>query len=541
MRIVSFILPSLLLFTRCANQTSPTGGPQDKKPPVLLKSDPKNNQRNFSGKTFVLVFDEYVQLKNANEEVLVTPPLGKKSKIIAKKNQVQITPEKALAPNTTYTINFRDAVLDLNERNPAYNLRLAFSSGPQIDSLQIFGSVNELFKEQPPDKITVALYQRDTFNIFNHAPTYFTRTDSKGRFSLTNLKAGEYYIYAFDDKNRNLKVDSKTERFGYVTSQLVLNAKKQDSTRISMIKVDARPLKMTSVRNTDRLTKLRFNKALDTLNLKGIDYDLIYQYADEQDEALIFNPPKTDSVQIKIFARDSVGHTIDTVAYIKTTNTKLPKEKFTVKFEEPKYNLEKQTMSINASFNKPLSGFNLDSLYIQLDTTQFLPITKDDLSIDPVKHRLRITKTFKPTERTSKNAKAPVPIFIAGMGSIISIEQDSLRSHTASIKALKEDETGSLSIEVTTTTPSYLLQLLDQKGATIQTLRNPKAFTFKNLTPDEYKIRIITDTNANNKWDVGNYEKDIEPEPVLLFRTIDKKFSTPVRANWEVGPLNIKF
>lgn len=539
----SLILSAVLLFAlaRCANQTSPTGGPQDKKPPVLIKSFPKDNQRNFVAKTFELEFDEYVQLKNANEEVLITPSLGKKSKIVAKKNRVIINPEKPLQENTTYTINFRDAVQDLNERNPVYNLRLAFSTGPEIDSLKIFGSVSELFKEQPPDKITVALYQRDTFNIFNHTPTYFTRTNSKGQFSITNLKAGEYNIYAFDDKNRNLKVDSKTERFGFVSSQVILNGQKSDSVRISLFKVDTRPLKITSIRNTDRQSKLRFNKALDTLHLEATQTELTYQYADTQDEVLIYNPPKKDSLQIRIFARDSVGHTIDTIAYIKATDTKLPKERFAVKFAEPKYNLETKTMVVEASFNKPLLGFGFDSLYIQLDTTQFLPINKPDISIDPLKHRLRITKKFQAIEPQDKRSKPPVPIFIAGKGALISIDEDSVKSHTAAIKILREDETGTLTINVTTNQPTYTLELLDSKNTIVSTISNPKLHTFKNLIPDEYKIRIITDKNANGKWDVGNYETGTEPEPVFLFRTIDKKFSTPVRANWEVGPLSISF
>lgn len=537
--ILSVIAISML--ARCANQTSPTGGPQDKKPPVLTKSIPKDNQRNFSGKSFELEFDEYVQLKNANEEVLITPSLGKKSKIIAKKNRVIITPEKPLQENTTYTINFRDAIQDLNERNPVYNLRLAFSTGPEIDSLQIVGSVAELFKEQPPDKITVALYQRDTFNIFSHAPTYFTRTNAKGQFSITNLKAGEYYIYAFDDKNRNLKVDSKTERFGFVAPQVILNGQQSDSIRIYLFRVDARPLKLTSVRNTDRQSKIRFNKALDTLHLEAPNAELTYQYANTQDEVLIYNPPKQDSLQIKIFARDSVGHTIDTIAYIKTTDTKLPKERFVVKFEEPKYNLETNTMTVEASYNKPLLGFSLDSLYIQLDTIQFLPITKADISLDPLKHRLRITKTFQPTTPQKEKSKPPIPIFIAGKGAIISIDEDSVKSHTAAIKVLKEDETGTVTIQVTTGQTSYILELLDSKNTVVKKIRNPKLHTFKNLIPDEYKIRVITDKNSNGKWDAGNYEKGSEPEPVFLFRTLDKKYSTPVRANWEVGPLPIKF
>lgn len=532
---------SILLLIRCANQTSPTGGPQDKKPPVLLESTPKNNEKNFKAKTFELSFDELVKLKNANEEVLITPSLGKKSKIVAKKNKVLITPEKPLEDSTTYTINFRDAVQDLNEGNPAYNLRLAFSTGPEIDSLQIFGSVNELFKEQIPEKITVALYQQDTFNIFNHTPVYFTRTDAKGRFSITNLKAGEYYIYAFEDKSRNLKVDSKSEKFGFQTKQILLDAKKQDSIKIWLTRVDARPLKITSIRNTDRQSKIKFNKAIDSINVTAKDYKLTYQYANTQEEILIFNPPKKDSVQIKIVAMDSVGNKLDTVSYIKINNTKLPKEKFTIQLNEPVYNIEKQQATIEGTFSKPLDEFTLDSLFIQLDTTQFVTINKKDISIDPVKHKIKITKTFTPLTSKDEKSKAPQPIFIAGKGSFISIEGDTSKSVVSNIKILKEDQLGALSITVSTSIPNYILELMNSKGTVIKTLKNPKNYVFKNLVPDEYKIRVIIDTNNNGKWDIGNFEKKIEPESVFLYKTIDKKYSTPVRANWEVGPLNIKF
>ncbi|MFN7329183.1 MAG: DUF2141 domain-containing protein, partial [Bacteroidota bacterium] len=173
--------------------------------------------------------------------------------------------------------------------------------------------------------------------------------------------------------------------------------------------------------------------------------------------------------------------------------------------------------------------------------TQFLPINKPDISIDPLKHRLRITKKFKAIEPQDKRSKPPVPIFIAGKGALISIDEDSVKSHTAAIKILREDETGTLTINVTTNQPTYALELLDSKNTIVSKISNPKLHTFKNLTPDEYKIRIITDKNANGKWDAGNYETGTEPEPVFLFRTIDKKFSTPVRANWEVGPISIKF
>ncbi len=533
------VLLALLLIS-CANQSSPTGGPQDKKPPLLLNSNPKTNQRNYSGTTFELQFNEPVQLKNASEEVLITPSLGKKTKIVAKKNRVIVSPELSLAPNTTYTINFRDAVQDLNEGNPVYNLRLAFSTGPHIDSLQIYGTVTELFQEPIPTKITVAIYERDTFDIFRHTPTYFTRTDNRGRFNITNLRHGEYHIYAFDDKNKNLKVDSKTERFGFLSSKLFLNEKNLDSARLALVRVDARPLKLTSVRNTDRQSKLRFNKALDTVRLESDHYRLTYQYGSAQDEVLINNPPKQDSVQIRIYAKDSVGHTIDTTAFIKTTDTKLPKERFIVNFGQPRYSTDQKTMIITAKYNKPISKITLDSLYIQLDSTHFLPIRASEVAIDTLHHLLRLKKTFNPATASTQGKKPPIPILVAGKGSFISGDGDSTKSHTAAIDILSRDETGALSISVHTSQPNYIVQLVNGKGEIVRSLTNPRNHTFQYLPPDEYKIRVITDRNGNGKWDAGNYYEHIEPEPVIYYRTIDRKNTTPIRANWEVGPLEIR-
>jgi len=214
-----------LMLVACASQTTPTGGPQDEIPPVLMSSNPKNGQRNFKGKTLELNFDEDVKLKDPKEEILITPSPGKNIKFTSKKNKIIIEPEEDWKDSTTYSLSFREGIQDLTEGNPAENLRLAFSTGNEIDSLSINGSVHETFSEKIPEKITVALYQSDTFDIFNHTPTYFTKSDKKGKFSIQNLKAGIYYIYAFNDKNKNLKIESKTEKFGYLTNPIDVQKK----------------------------------------------------------------------------------------------------------------------------------------------------------------------------------------------------------------------------------------------------------------------------------------------------------------------------
>jgi hypothetical protein len=175
MKKLFILLPSILLL-QCARQSQPAGGPQDKQPPELQTSTPENGQKNFKGKIIELTFDEGVKLKDPQEEIIITPSVGSKTKFIAKKNKVIITPENNWKDSTTYSIAFRGGIQDLNESNPAEDLHLAFSTGPTIDSLNISGTVSEIFKDKIPEKISVALYQSDTFDIFKHKPTYFSKT-----------------------------------------------------------------------------------------------------------------------------------------------------------------------------------------------------------------------------------------------------------------------------------------------------------------------------------------------------------------------------
>jgi uncharacterized protein (DUF2141 family) len=552
----NYIIALFLLFllSMCASQTSPGGGPQDKKAPELVLSKPKNNQLNFKGETFELEFDEFVKLKDPAEEIMITPSLGKETKFIAKKNKVIIVPKKRPSENTTYSISFRDGVQDISESNPSFNLRLAFSTGPEIDSLQVHGSVSEMFKEEMPEKITVAIYQSDTFNIFNHQATYFTKADKRGKFVISNLKAGDYYIYAFDDKSKNLKVESKSERYGFLAKKIELNGK-YDSLHIPLIRVDAREIKVTNIRHTEKISRVKFNKCIDSLR---VDYDrankFIYTFGDTKEELIFYKDNlKGDSVKIKIHATDSVGHALDTTTYIKSIETKVIKETFKMSSFVLNYNLEAEKLTAISNFNKPIETFTLDSMYVQIDSSTFQPIAKKEITIDTLNHKLQIETILKRKqpekgvkkdvnqEDTGKKPKIENPILVVGKGAFITIENDSSKASSNVIKIPAGEETGSLSIDVQTKEKHYLIQLLTKNGEQVTSLKMPQKYTFKNLPPIEYKVRILIDTNDNGIWDAGNFEKRIEPERVLLYKTFDGKTSTPVRANWEVGPLVIKF
>ena len=274
----------LLCFTTliigCASLTTPSGGPKDSKPPVLIKSIPSPNQTNFKGKTVELIFNEFVKLNNPKEEIIISPSPGKNIEIKSNGTKVTITPKDNWQDSTTYSIVLREGVQDITESNSPPNLKIAFSTGPNIDSLNMSGTIKNLLLGTPADKVTVALYSSDTFNIFSHTPSYFTKTDKNGKYKLENIKAGRYGIYAFDDKNKNLKVESRTERYGFLANKIDLR-KPTDSVDIGLIMMDSRPLKITAIRNVGTITRLRFNKYITDYSIQS-EKEVTHAFGDNQ-------------------------------------------------------------------------------------------------------------------------------------------------------------------------------------------------------------------------------------------------------------------
>lgn len=533
------LIPILFLVSGCASVTSPTGGPKDEDPPELEYSNPVNNQKNFKGFELELTFSELIKLKEAKEEILITPSPGKDTKFSVKKNKLIIEPQNAWEENTTYNINFRDGVQDLNEGNSAENLRIAFSTGPVIDSLIIAGRVKETFSEKAPDKITVALYQSDTFNIYNHTPTYFTKCNKEGVFSIQNLKSGTYYIYAFDDKNKNLKVDSKTERFGFKTTPIELN-QNVDSTIVSLIAIDARPLQLMAVRHTEKTSRVRYNKGLDSVSVVS-DTFIPYYYGDNTNEVIFYhNFTNPDSIKAKMFAIDSLGQTIDSTIYIKRSETKMAEEGFALKEIQETYNHQKRVYTHQLSFNKPLQTILPDSIYIRYDSATKKLVPLSNYSIDTIRHSIKLYTEAIPIDTSTAKTKLPLALIYA-KGAFISNVGDTSRQITKEIKFLKEEETGLVSIKVETSETHFILQLVTTDDKIVDQVKNVKEYTFRFVKAQEYKFRYIIDANKNGKWDPGNFLTRTEPEQVYYYKSEEGKFSFPIRANWEYGPLLIKF
>jgi uncharacterized protein (DUF2141 family) len=547
-----------LFILSCARQTTPTGGPKDSIPPTLVNSIPRHGEINFNSKTIELTFNETIILNNPREQLIITPDIGKDIDAKAKKNQVILTLDQDLQQNTTYSINFREAVQDITEKNPAQMLKLAFSTGDYIDSLSIAGDVYDPLKNKEIKDATVGLYQSDTFNIFQHRPTYFTKTNEKGNFLIENLKPGRYFIYAFEDKNKNLIIDSKTEAYGFKSDSINLS-QNINGIKIPLIHMDSRPLKLTSARPSGTYFNFKATKNLISFKISTPeDETLISSFGEDQTNVRLYNTfPDKDSLLITFTATDSIHNLIDTTLYTKFTKREIKPENFELSLNNFKVIGTKGILQGRIKFTKPLLSINFDSLYYSIDSVQTIPLSNENLRWDSLRNQLYLEKSFDknllPKETTSNQRKAAFKlsssdtpkkpslqnVLYIGKSAFISIERDSSQQITEKLIPSQLEDTGVIIVQIETQNPHFIVQLLTKSFEEITSKRNTKKLSFEDLKPGDYQLRLIIDENNNGKWDPGNFFLNQEPERILFYKNEKLDPNINLKANWELGPLLI--
>ncbi|MDR1585752.1 MAG: Ig-like domain-containing protein, partial [Prevotellaceae bacterium] len=206
-KISPFFIPFILIFIicACANRgQGPTGGKKDETPPRVLKETPANGSVNNERKKVQIVFDENISLEKAADNVIISPPQKRPPQIAGYGKTLSVTFEEELMPNTTYSINFGNAIVDLNEKNVLKNYVFAFSTGTEIDTLRISGTVINAEDLNPVSGILVGIYSETQDSVFTKKPFLrIGRTDEKGYFQIDNIKEGTYQIFALGDLNRD--------------------------------------------------------------------------------------------------------------------------------------------------------------------------------------------------------------------------------------------------------------------------------------------------------------------------------------------------
>jgi len=587
---ISYLLIILIGSTNCANQRPPTGGEKDEDPPELISSTPADGTLNFKGKEIELQFNEAIKLNSAKEQIIVTPRLLQEFEIKYRKDKVIISLEAPLSDSTTYTFNFREAIQDLNEGNPAENLKLSFSTGNYLDSLQVTGNTSNILTNKVVKDVTVSLYPvGDTLDPFEHPPIYFTKTNGKGDFQFDNLKNGSYFIVALKDKNKNLYIDAKNEMYGFLSDTLFLS-QNIDSLSIPLQQLDNRPLEIISARQSGTTFQIKLNKYVSDYNLTTRDSIQLYHNfnSSEHNEIQIYNNGfETDSLFTLIEAYDTTYSSMQDTVYIKFEPTNRSPQKF-----NSQMNLEPVVPSVGIvsgqiTFNKPIAQYNYDSMYIYLDSLNQIHLDSSHLTINNFNDKLDFSytldpalfeekndsttnttsdKTKSPTERSKRSARSDTtntlpgqdstqantnktkakkdvkPYIVFEKNSFFSAEQDSSKRIKANLEFKKLSTFATLLVEVQPSADQkFIVQLLNKNDEVVREVINELEFSFKQLLPGDYRIRTIIDTNGNGRWDPGSFDNRTMPEPVIFFTNSENQESITLRANWEVGPNIIQF
>ena len=284
-----------MLFSSCANIIPPVGGPRDSTAPILVRATPDNKTRNFKGNRITIQFDEYVEVTNTSDNVLVSPTQETFPIIDYKLRNVTIRLKDSLLPNTTYAINFGNAIKDVNEGNVYKNFTYVFSTGNSLDSLELEGSVRVAETGQVDSTLIVGLYLKlyDSA-VAKEKPRYITRLDGKGNFKFRYLPKGTFNIFTFKDEGFKKYADNSIL---FAFADAPVNTEATNGPIDLSAFVGEKREASTSTRSTSQSRKEeRDKKFAYQINLDGGQQDLL------KEMQLSFNKPlkEYDSTKIKL-------------------------------------------------------------------------------------------------------------------------------------------------------------------------------------------------------------------------------------------------
>lgn len=528
MKNLIFFLSTLILISGCAKRGSPTGGPKDTIPPVLVNANPKLNSTFFDSDEIRLTFNEWVKLDKVQDQLIISPPLEESSyevkPLSGVTKKVFLKFLDSLDSETTYTINFGNSIKDNNENNPLTFFNYTFSTGATIDSLYVRGKVKDAYNLDTDEYVSIHLYRVDTlYNdsiIFNDRPTYISNTLDSVTYQFQNLKEGKYLIIALKDIDNNYFFDPFNDKIGFIDSLITLPRDSIIDFKLFKEETDLIWDKPFFI-NSEKIGFGYYGKLdLDKIKIESNIPDSI--------EYSFIKSKETDTINLWM-SRNS----LDSLRFnlIEIDTTKL----VTVKFDRTKDSLidsltiSSKTTSIihpkesfKLSYNIPLKIIN-DSMISIMDIDSIaVPFSS---SFDNDKGEIEIKFQVAPSDKYEVLIK-PKAIF-----DIKGVSNDTLQYNVVSQTL---EDYGNIFLDVIRNSNSkFILHLLDSNNDIIREYNNVdqnNTYTFDLIRPGNYTFRLIEDLNENDKWDTGNFLKKIIPEPVYYYPN-----QLEVRPNWDLN------
>lgn len=520
-----FSLLLTLVFVACAKRGTPEGGPEDFTPPQFVRASPENFTTNFDAKEIRIYFDEYIKLNEAQRQIIVSPPMDPKPEITplgTASKSITIKIHDTLQPNTTYAINFGRSIQDNNAGNPLSFFQYIFSTGSYIDSLSVSGSIKDAYLKETPPFISVMLYEVDsTYNdstVYKNPPRYITNTlDSLTTFQLNYLKEGTYKMVALNDLNNNYQFNPEKEKIAFLEGFITLPT---DSVfELSLFQeipdfAAGRPKQVAGQHLIFGFTGDVEPDSLDiSLNPVPEDFEHRISLDREKDTLHYWFKPELE--------RDSLQFIVEAPDYrdsLLTRRTEMERDSLVITFE-PSGTLDfNQSVRILPSI--PLDSISESQISLTDQDTLTVPFT---LTYDAFRNSIQLD--FEKKESQRYNFQALPGAFTDFFGNV----NDTL---TTQFRTLTVSDYGNVVVNLQNVKQYPVIVQLTNEGGEMQaeqTSTSGTSFSFSQLKPGPYYIRVIYDSNKNGKWDTGSFLGKTQPEEIVYFPD-----PLDVRANWDV-------
>lgn len=505
---IALLFLSLVIFN-CANRGNPTGGDKDVLPPKIVKSNPENFTVNFTGSDIEIYFNEYVKFKNLSKQLIISPPMAYEPEITpysTASRVIKIKIKDTLLPNTTYSFNFGNSIVDNNEENAFPFYKYVFSTGSYIDSLKVHGKVFDALDRITEKSVLVNLYEVDsTFNdsiVYNKKPRYMTNTqDSVTTFTIENVKAGTYKLVAIKDTNEDNKFQQKSDKIAFYDDLITVG---QDSVyyELNLFKeaLDYKVQKPRLIAGEKISIGVEGDyKNLNVIPVSPVSSDFQSRLIKEKDadSLLYFYKPKIDN--------DSI--------ILKITNRKQV-DTFTVRLKDNKRDSLKIT-----SLNNGKLGFEdyfkltANTPFTAVDESKINITDKDSISVvyttelDSLNNIYKFKFPKKEGERYSLDALPEAFTDFFGR------QSDSLNFKVSTDKYLNF---GNIRVNLENEIYPLFIQFVNEESEVQYSkyVTEKSTIDFTNIKPGIYYIRVLFDENKNEIYDAGNYLKGIQPERV---------------------------
>ncbi|MFT3753065.1 MAG: Ig-like domain-containing protein [Paludibacter sp.] len=564
------VVAIMLLVHACANKAQgPTGGPKDETPPKVMKSVPLNNSLNFNKKQIYIDFDEMVSIEKATENVIISPPQVKPPDVKSLGRRVSVNFNEDLLDSTTYSINFGNAIVDLNEKNALKNYLFSFSTGNQIDTLKISGTVINAEDLNPMAGIIVGIYVETSDSVFLKKPFLrIGKTDEKGHFSIDNVKKGTYKVFALGDANHDYFFQSGEGLALYdsLVTPTFRREQMQDSIWKDSLHFDSVRTYIGTRFLPDDIT-LQFFK-----ENKKRQYFVKYERKEPFSFSFFFNTVATELPVIKplnfewegkhllqrnatmdsltYWLTDSTVWNVDTlemtVTYLKsdslmklvsvtdTLNVSMRKARINPK-AKAKITPKVEALKLNSNISPAFEVYNpvilkFETPLAAADLSKIKLSQKVDTVLKTIAFKWRQVDSTK-TTYAIENKWIPEAAYELKIDSaaFVSIYKKVSNVFSEQFKIRSLDEYSSVKLFLAHFDPKVMLQVLDSKDNLLATKpAAEKGAVFEYLKPGDYYVRMFIDENGNGKWDTGDLATRKHPEQVFYY---PKKLT--LMANWE--------